>query len=77
MYKGTVQKFLTEKGFGFIDSGGASFFFHHSELPGEGYKSIEPGTAVVFQVGPDPFKAGRECATDIELDESEGVTDNG
>ena len=49
--KGTVKMFSAEKGFGFITTEQhKDVFFHFSELVMEGYKTIEQGAKVEFEV---------------------------
>ena len=51
--QGTVKFFNSEKGFGFISrTGGEDVFVHHTNIAGEGYKSLQEGQAVEFEVGP-------------------------
>ena len=51
MYKGTVKWFNSQKGFGFIsDEEGNDVFVHFSGLAMDGFKSIEDGQAVTFDV---------------------------
>jgi CspA family cold shock protein len=48
---GTVKWFNAEKGYGFItDENGKDIFAHYSAIQGEGYKSLENGQAVSFDV---------------------------
>ncbi|MET0589840.1 MAG: cold-shock protein [Naasia sp.] len=53
MAQGTVKWFNAEKGFGFItvDDGGQDVFVHYSAIDMSGYKSLEEGQKVVFEVG--------------------------
>jgi CspA family cold shock protein len=53
MAHGTVKWFNAEKGFGFItlDGGEQDVFVHYSAIDMSGYKSLEEGQAVVFEVG--------------------------
>ena len=52
MNTGTVKWFNAEKGYGFIsnDNGGDDVFVHFSAIQGEGYKSLEEGQHVTFDV---------------------------
>jgi CspA family cold shock protein len=51
--QGTVKFFNNEKGFGFIErEGGADVFVHHTNIAGTGYKSLEEGQRVEFEIGP-------------------------
>jgi CspA family cold shock protein len=50
---GTVKWFSPEKGFGFIlQDGGPDVFVHYSAITGEGYRNLEEGQAVEFDVAP-------------------------
>ncbi len=54
MATGTVKWFNAEKGFGFItqDEGGADVFVHFSAIQGDGFKTLEEGKRVEFEVKP-------------------------
>ncbi|MBZ0275425.1 MAG: cold-shock protein [Anaerolineae bacterium] len=48
---GTVKWFNNEKGFGFISrEGGADLFVHYSEIRGSGYRSLNEGDQVEFEI---------------------------
>lgn len=50
--QGTVKFFNSEKGFGFISrEGGDDVFVHFSNITGDGYKSLEEGQKVEFEIG--------------------------
>ena len=53
MATGTVKWFDGKKGFGFIvpDDGGKELFVHHSDIEMEGFKDLNDGQAVEFEVG--------------------------
>ena len=52
MAEGTVKWFNGEKGFGFItpDGGGKDVFVHFSAIQGSGFKSLDEGQRVSFEV---------------------------
>jgi cold shock protein len=53
MPQGTVKWFNGEKGFGFItpDDGGKDLFVHYSEVQGDGFRKLDEGQRVQFEVG--------------------------
>ncbi len=53
--QGTVKWFKSEKGFGFIQrEAGDDVFVHFSAIQGDGYKSLEEGEKVSFDVTKGP-----------------------
>jgi CspA family cold shock protein len=51
MNTGTVKWFNAEKGFGFIErEGGDDVFVHFSAITGDGFKSLEEGQRVSFEI---------------------------
>ena len=53
MAQGTVKWFNGEKGFGFIaqDGGGPDVFVHYSQIDGAGFRSLDEGQRVEFEIG--------------------------
>ncbi|HVF52713.1 MAG TPA: cold-shock protein [Actinomycetota bacterium] len=61
MAEGTVKWFSNEKGYGFISqSDGEDVFVHFSAITMEGYKSLQEGQAVEFDVTDGP--KGKQAA---------------
>jgi CspA family cold shock protein len=59
--QGTVKLFNAEKGFGFISrEGGEDVFVHFSAIQADGYKTLEDGQRVEFDV--QPGRKGEEAA---------------
>ena len=62
MAQGTVKWFNAEKGFGFIaqEDGGDDVFVHYSAIQGSGFRSLEEGQGVEFEIvdGPKGPQAG-------------------
>jgi len=53
MATGTVKWFSAEKGYGFISrSDGDDVFVHFSAIEGDGYRNLDEGQSVEFEVGP-------------------------
>ena len=53
MTTGTVKFFNAQKGYGFISrDGGDDVFVHFSNIAGSGYKSLDEGQQVEFDVAP-------------------------
>ena len=52
MAQGSVKWFNAEKGFGFIevDGGGADVFVHHTSIDMDGFRTLDEGQRVEFEV---------------------------
>jgi len=59
--EGTVKWFSQEKGYGFIipDDGGEDLFVHHTGIVGEGFKTLDEGEKVSYEVTQEGY-AGAE-----------------
>jgi CspA family cold shock protein len=53
---GKVKWFSNAKGFGFIgrEDGGADVFVHYTAIAGEGYRTLEEGDIVEFEIATGP-----------------------
>ena len=55
MAKGIVKWFNNQKGYGFITpESGSDVFVHHTAIQGEGYKSLNEGQQVEFEIEKGP-----------------------
>jgi CspA family cold shock protein len=66
---GTVKWFNGAKGYGFIErEGGPDLFVHHSEIRAEGFRNLEEGQTVEFNVeqGPKGLQATNVAVRDGE-----------
>ena len=66
MEQGKVKWFNAEKGFGFIErEDGSDVFVHFSAIQSEGYKSLDEGQAVEFEV--EEGSRGPQAANVVKL----------
>ncbi len=53
--QGTVKWFNDEKGYGFISrNSGSDVFVHHTAIQGSGFKSLNEGDSIEFEVTQGP-----------------------
>ena len=68
MNKGTVKWFNGEKGFGFITGDdGKDVFVHFSAITSEGYKTLDEGRKVEYDVESDPKDSSRLRAANVAI----------
>ena len=66
MAKGKVKWFSNQKGYGFITpEEGNDIFVHHSEIQGDGYKSLEENQKVEFEITNGP--KGEQATNVVKL----------
>ncbi len=75
MNSGTVKWFNSEKGYGFIsnDNGGEDLFVHFSAIAAQGFKSLNEGQKVMFDIETDK-RNGKLCATNVSIAEHASIT---
>lgn len=69
MNEGTVKWFNAEKGYGFIsnDNGGDDVFVHFSAIQIDGYKTLDEGQKVRFDVEEDPRDSNKMRAINVTV----------
>jgi cold shock protein len=73
---GTVKWFSQEKGFGFVTrEDGTDVFVHHSGISGRGFKTLEQGERVEFDIIEEP--KGLKAANLVRLDAPPSGTEAG
>ena len=67
MNTGTVKWFNAEKGFGFIsnDNGGDDVFVHFSAIQSSGFKSLNEGQKVSYDMEADPKNSRKMRAVNV------------
>lgn len=68
MNNGTVKWFNAQKGYGFItnDNGGEDIFVHYSAISSNGFRSLEEGQRVTFDIEKDP-KSKKVKASNVNI----------
>ena len=63
-HKGVVQWFSRAKGYGFIrEDGGGDIFVHHTGIRMSGFRALEAGERVTYEIGSGPRGAQAEDVT--------------
>ena len=67
MNQGTVKWFNPEKGFGFIanNDGGDDVFVHFSAIQAEGFKTLNEGQKITFDIEVDPKNPAKMRAANV------------
>jgi CspA family cold shock protein len=66
MAEGTVKWFNDSKGFGFIEQdGGNDVFVHHTAIKADGFKSLQEGARVSFEIVDGPKGPAAEDVTQL------------
>jgi CspA family cold shock protein len=63
--RGKVKWFFEEEGYGFIEGEEEDFFVHYTEIAGEGFRALEEGSEVEFEIVEG--RRGRKQASRVEV----------
>jgi len=63
--RGRVKWFVEEKGYGYIEKDGEDFVVHYTEIVGEGFRTLEEGSEVEFEIVEG--RRGRKQASRVEV----------
>ena len=76
--QGTVKWFSTEKGYGFIEQDdGEDVFVHHSDIQGTGFKDLDEGEKVEFDLVDGPKGPKAENVVRLDAPDSSGSGSGG
>ncbi len=69
MKNGTVRWFNPDKGYGFLadEEGGKDIFVHFTAIQADGFKTLNEGQKVTFEVEPDPNNENKLRAADVRV----------
>ena len=69
MNNGTVKWFNAQKGYGFItnEGTGEDVFVHFSAIMSDGYKTLEEGQKVTFDIEQDPKNSAKLRAANVTI----------
>ncbi len=69
MKNGTVRWFNPDKGYGFLadEEGGKDVFVHFTAIQADGFKTLNEGQKVTFEVEPDPNNEDKLRAADVRV----------
>lgn len=69
MNTGTVKWFNAEKGYGFIanDNGGDDVFTHFTAIQSKGFRTLNAGDKVSFEIGADPRNSDKLRALNVSV----------
>lgn len=73
MKNGIVKWFNPDKGYGFLadDEGGKDIFVHFTAIVADGFKTLNEGQKVTFEVEPDPKNADKLRAANVKVVEAQ------
>ena len=69
MKNGTVKWFNPDKGYGFLadEEGGKDVFVHFTAIQADGFRTLNEGQKVVFEVEPDPNNEEKMRAANVRV----------
>jgi cold shock protein len=64
-WRGKVKWYAEERGYGFIEGEEEDYFVHHTEIVGEGFRTLKEGSEVEFEIVEGRW--GRKQASRVEV----------